>query len=71
MNFVKFKKFNQGDMKGNVSNYRLAKVVASQKAKKTAGTVSDNALNVVYVLARQLGLMNISFWSDKNVRTIP
>lgn len=45
----------QGGMGVYVSNWRLAKAVATQRPGETAGTVSGTALDVVYVRLLQLG----------------
>ncbi len=48
-------KLIQGGMGVHVSNWRLAKAVASQRPGVTVGTVSGTALDVVYVRLLQLG----------------
>jgi len=48
-------KLIQGGMGVYVSNWRLAKTVASQRPGVTAGTVSGTALDVCYVRLLQLG----------------
>jgi len=48
-------KLIQGGMGVYVSNWRLAKAVATQKPGVTVGTVSGTALDVVYVRLLQLG----------------
>jgi NAD(P)H-dependent flavin oxidoreductase YrpB (nitropropane dioxygenase family) len=45
----------QGGMGVYVSNWRLAKAVASEQPGVTVGTVSGTALDVVYVRLLQLG----------------
>ena len=48
-------KLIQGGMGVYVSNWRLAKAVASQRPGVTVGTVSGTALDVCYVRLLQLG----------------
>ena len=48
-------KLIQGGMAVYVSNWRLARAVAMERAGETAGTVSGTALDVVYVRLLQLG----------------
>jgi nitronate monooxygenase len=55
MKFLEHIKLIQGGMGVHVSNWRLAKAVASQRPGVTVGTVSGTALDVVYVRLLQLG----------------
>lgn len=55
MTFLENIRLIQGGMGVYVSNWRLAKAVATQKPGVTAGTVSGTALDVVYVRLLQLG----------------
>jgi nitronate monooxygenase len=55
MEFLNQVRLIQGGMGVHVSNWRLAKAVASQRPGVTVGTVSGTALDVVYVRLLQLG----------------
>jgi nitronate monooxygenase len=55
MEFLQNVKLIQGGMGVYVSNWRLAKAVASERPGITAGTVSGTALDIVYVRLLQLG----------------
>jgi nitronate monooxygenase len=55
MEFLKKIKLIQGGMGVYVSNWRLAKAVATEIPGTTAGTVSGTGLDVVYVRLLQLG----------------
>ena len=55
MKFLEQIKLIQGGMGVYVSHWRLARAVAMQRPGVTAGTVSDTALDVVYVRLLQLG----------------
>jgi NAD(P)H-dependent flavin oxidoreductase YrpB (nitropropane dioxygenase family) len=55
MQFLQNIKLIQGGMGVYVSNWRLARAVASERPGETAGTVSGTALDVVYVRLLQLG----------------
>ena len=55
MQFLKDIKLIQGGMGVYVSNWRLARAVATERPGETAGTVSGTALDVVYVRLLQLG----------------
>jgi NAD(P)H-dependent flavin oxidoreductase YrpB (nitropropane dioxygenase family) len=55
MEFLQNVKLIQGGMGAYVSNWRLAKAVATEKPGITAGTVSGTGLDVVYVRLLQLG----------------
>ena len=66
MKFLQLKKFIQGGMGVDVSNYRLAKIFAGQKVMNTTGIISDKSLDVVNNRAQQLGPRNISLRSDYN-----
>ena len=55
MQFLNSIRLIQGGMGVYVSNWRLAKAVASEKPKETVGTVSGTGLDVVYVRLLQLG----------------
>ena len=55
MEFLNQIRLIQGGMGVHVSNWRLAKAVASQRPGVTVGTVSGTALDVVYVRLLQLG----------------
>lgn len=54
MQFLEKIRLIQGGMGVYVSNWRLAKTVATQRPGVTAGTVSGTALDVVYVRLLQL-----------------
>lgn len=55
MDFLEQVKLIQGGMGVYVSNWRLARAVASERVGETVGTVSGTALDVVYVRMLQLG----------------
>jgi nitronate monooxygenase len=55
MDFLKKVKLIQGGMGVYVSNWRLARAVATASPGQTAGTVSGTALDMVYVRLLQLG----------------
>jgi nitronate monooxygenase len=55
MSFLNQVKLIQGGMGVYVSNWRLARAVATERIGVTAGTVSGTALDVVYVRLLQLG----------------
>jgi nitronate monooxygenase len=55
MDFLKRVRLIQGGMGVYVSNWRLARAVATERVGETAGTVSGTALDVVYVRLLQLG----------------
>lgn len=55
MEFLERIRLIQGGMGVYVSNWRLARAVATARAGATAGTVSGTALDVVYVRLLQLG----------------
>ena len=55
MQFLKEIQLIQGGMGVYVSNWRLARAVATERPGQTAGTVSGTALDVVYVRLLQLG----------------
>ena len=55
MHFLQNIKLIQGGMGVYVSNWRLARAVATARPGATAGTVSGTALDVVYVRLLQLG----------------
>ena len=55
MEFLEKIRLIQGGMGVHVSNWRLAKAVASERPGVTVGTVSGTALDVVYVRLLQLG----------------
>jgi NAD(P)H-dependent flavin oxidoreductase YrpB (nitropropane dioxygenase family) len=55
MDYLRQVKLIQGGMGVYVSNWRLAKAVASAQPGATVGTVSGTALDVVYVRLLQLG----------------
>lgn len=55
MDFLRQIRLIQGGMGVYVSNWRLARAVASERCGATVGTVSGTALDVVYVRLLQLG----------------
>ncbi|MGL4651442.1 MAG: hypothetical protein ACRC1H_18700, partial [Caldilineaceae bacterium] len=55
MEFLKRIRLIQGGMGVHVSNWRLARAVATEHPGETAGTVSGTALDVVYTRKLQLG----------------
>lgn len=55
MGFIDDVRLIQGGMGVHVSNWRLARAVASQQPGRTAGTVSGTALDIVYSRLLQLG----------------
>ena len=55
MEFLHNIRLIQGGMGVYVSNWRLAKAVASERPGVAAGTVSGTALDVVYIRLLQLG----------------
>lgn len=55
MDFLKRVRLIQGGMGVYISNWQLARAVATERPGETAGTVSGTALDVVYVRLLQLG----------------